>query len=371
MSKKTLSRRNFLAGLTLLSCLPSLAKSAILSKSKQTIFINGHHDQMDSFYIGGVNVDGEEQFKLPLPEMPHGFAVSPNNSNMLVTFPGLTGVKTIVTDVANGKKIAEINIRKGRHFNGHGVFSPDGKFLFTTENSIETSDGVIGVYETKNFSFVREFTAYGLGPHGIDILPDGKSLVVASGGLRTRPDTGKYYFDINKMQSSVVYIDAKNGKLLHQIKEPIHRLSIRQAIVFGDDGDVLVVCQYKGKRVMPKLVGIQRGSGEIAMLDIDDDSLSLMNGYVGHVVIAGDIAAVSAPRGKGMFFWNLKQKKFLGLVEINDVSGVQPIDNSGNFIASANTGELYKMNANTLKSSLLTNLGAEVKWTNHMIKMVV
>jgi len=56
-----------------------------------------------------------------------------------------------------------------------------------------------------------------------------------------------------------------------------------------------------------------------------------------------------APYGS---FWNLKQNKFLGFVEINDVSGVQPIDNDGNFIASANTGELYKINVNTLTSSL-------------------
>jgi len=370
MKKKNISRRSFLTGVALLPWGSSFASSIPL-KSKQSLFINGHHNQRDSFYLEGITELGEKKFRLSLPEMPHGFAINPAKHNHLAVFPGLTGTKMVVYDVSKNKQIAEVNIRADRHFNGHGVFSLDGKLLFTTENIIDSSEGVIGVYETDNFTFLREFSAYGLGPHGLDILPDGKSLVIASGGLRTRPDTGKYYFDINKMQSSVVYIDAKNGKLLHKIKEPIHRLSIRQAIPFGRDRDVLVVCQYKGKRVMPKVVGIQRGNGDIEMLDIDDDSLSLMNGYVGHVVVAGNIAAVSAPRGKGMFFWNLKQNKFLGFVEINDVSGVQPIDNDGNFIASANTGELYKINVNTLTSSLLINLGEDIKWTNHMIKMVV
>ena len=365
--KPKLSRRGFLAGLSLLPWLPADIQAANKPSLKEGFFINGHHNNAGKFYISGINSNGSEKFRLALPEMPHGFAPHPNN-DLLVILPGLTGTKLNVINSKTAKKVAETRIRKDRHFNGHAVFSPDGKWLFTTENIIDSSEGVIGVYETKNFSFVRELPAYGLGPHGIDILSDGTTLVIASGGLRTRLDSGKYYFDLNSMRSSVNYIDANSGKLLNRIDMPVHRLSIRQAIVFDND-KTLVVCQYKGRREMPYLVGIQQGGGAIEMLPIDEDSLWLMNGYVGHVTIAGNIAAVSSPRGKGMGFWDLKQKTFMGSVKINDVSGVQPIKGYNDFIASANTGELYHINAKKLTATLLNNMGDDVKWTNHMIKI--
>ena len=38
---------------------------------------------------------------------------------------------------------------EGRHFFGHGVFSPDGKLLYATENDFEAARGVIGVYDVR------------------------------------------------------------------------------------------------------------------------------------------------------------------------------------------------------------------------------
>ena len=35
----------------------------------------------------------------------------------------------------------------GRHFFGHGVFSPDGALLYATENDFENAAGMIGIYD--------------------------------------------------------------------------------------------------------------------------------------------------------------------------------------------------------------------------------
>lgn len=53
----------------------------------------------------------------------------------------------------------------GRHFFGHGVFSPDGALLYATENDFDNAAGVVGVYDARaKFSRVGEFPTYGMTP---------------------------------------------------------------------------------------------------------------------------------------------------------------------------------------------------------------
>lgn len=365
-STNALSRRDFLVGLGLAPFLVSSANAAIHMASNE-VFLNGHHDEKGKFYLSGMNLEGNEQFRVPLPEMPHGFAIHPQQRQQVVSIPGLTGTKAIVVDTTKAQQIAQITIRPNRHFNGHGCFSPDGRYLYTTENVIDTSEGLVGVYDGKTFEFVRELPGYGLGPHGIRIMPDGNTLVLASGGFKTDPKTGKFYANLNKMKSAVIFIDATTGKLLGKRSIPTHRLSIRNIYPTADNG-LLVTCQYYGKREMPKLVGFIKDMGEIEMLDISDDDLWLMNNYTGGTVISGNIAAVSCPRGNRLTFWDIEKKAFLNSVAITDVSGIQPFGDGTHFLASAETGKLYKINAKTLETRQLDNTWAKAKWTNHMVK---
>ena len=79
-----------------------------------------------------------------------------------------------------------------RHFYGHGAFSRDGRLLYTTENDIASGSGMIGVRDaTDNYRHVAEFSAYGIGPHDIAVMPDGVTVVVANGGIETHPDSGR------------------------------------------------------------------------------------------------------------------------------------------------------------------------------------
>ena len=81
-----------------------------------------------------------------------------------------------------------ISAATGRHFYGHGCLSADKSVLFTTENDYDAVKGVIGIRDAKDFQSVGEYSSYGIGPHDIHLMPDGKTLVVANGGIQTHPD---------------------------------------------------------------------------------------------------------------------------------------------------------------------------------------
>lgn len=380
----TISRRAFLGGALgsafLLPGLPSLANVSNVASLRQTSanhkglqdhFINGHIDADGRHYVSGLNAKGVEQFRLPLPDKAHGFAVNPRYPSRIVSLPTLPGTRAVAMDVANGKQLAVIHSRDGRHFNGHGVFNPDGSLFFSSENIAATGEGVITIRDGKNFRYIRELPGFGIGPHDLRLLPNGTTLVVAGGGILTHPDSGKRELNINRMQTALLFIDSERGNLIARRETPIAKLSIRHIDV-GADGTVLVACQYKGKRLMPRLVGMQKGDGEIEMLAIDDANLWRLNNYTASALIADNsVAAVSCPRGNRLTFWDLKQKKFIKSVEINDVGGIEIAADGINFIASANKGELYRIDSTTLQVTQFDEVWQDVKWTNHMVKTIV
>lgn len=366
----SISKRSFL----LATMLPLLPLSVwALSQSKRTRidsqFINGHIDKAGTHYVSGFSANGEEGFRVALADKAHSFAVNPVKSNLIISFPSLPGTRATVIDIASGKQQAIVKARAGRHFNGHGCFSPDGRFLFTSENIAETAEGVISVRDAQNFRFIREISGYGIGPHDIRLLPDGTTLVVASGGIQTHPDSGKRELNINYLKSALLFIDSGDGKLLARREIPIPRLSIRHLDVSAQ-GEVLVACQYKGKIEMPKMVGIQQGDGDIEMLEIDDDKLWEMKNYTASARIAvNGVGAVTCPRGDRVMFWDLHKKTFLKAIEIKDAGGIEVTADGKQFIISANVGELYTVDASSLESKLIDNVWQHAKWTNHMVKI--
>lgn len=71
-------------------------------------------------------------------------------------------------------------------FNGHGAFSLDGSLLMTCEVVSDTSEGRIGLWDTDTYTRLTDWPSYGIGPHDIKVLPDGR-LAAANGGIRTDP----------------------------------------------------------------------------------------------------------------------------------------------------------------------------------------
>jgi hypothetical protein len=104
---------------------------------------------------------------------------------------------------------------------------------------------------------IGEFSAYGVEPHDIALLADGRTMVIANGGIRTHPDKGTEELNLPDMRPPLVYVDVATGDLLeeHVLAPELHQLSIRHlAIASGDT--VVFGCQYRGpEQDAPPLVG--------------------------------------------------------------------------------------------------------------------
>lgn len=80
--------------------------------------------------------------------------------------------------------------------------------LVTTESDYATCAGVLGIWDVRrNYARIAEIPTGGICPHEVIRLSGTQSLVVADGGIRTHPDSGRDKLDLHDMHPSLVYID--------------------------------------------------------------------------------------------------------------------------------------------------------------------
>lgn len=127
-------------------------------------------------------------------------------------------------------------IEPGRAFNGHVIADAGGTRLYTTETDLETGAAWIGVRDARSLEKLDEWPTHGIDAHELlwDDSDDdgttagaGPSLWVANGGVPTRPETGRQKLDLDRMDSSLVRLDARSGELRGQWRLDDRRLSLR------------------------------------------------------------------------------------------------------------------------------------------------
>jgi len=334
------------------------------------LYISSAGDLQGNFFLSGFSKLGKEKFRIPIPERGHGFARN-SNSGEITVFARRPGNFGLVIDTSSGDIIDKFNAKNGRHFYGHGVYSKDGQWLYSSENEYDTGQGIIGVYDAKNhFRLVDTITTYGIGPHEINLLSEGNILVVANGGVLTHPDSGRKKLNLDTMESSLAYIEIKSGKLIcvQKLPKELKLMSIRHISISPKD-EIALAMQYQGpKRHLFPLVGFQKGSEEIILCSAPEKIIYHMKNYCGSVTFdsSGKFIAVSSPRGGIITFWSTTEKDFISYVEVQDGCGVAKGIVPESFLITNGHGQIINHFPLIQKTALLSTY-KNTHWDNHLL----
>ena len=278
------------------------------------VFLAAARDRDRSFALYGVDREGEDVFRLPLPDRAHAGAADPGQG-LAVVFARRPGTFGLILDCGTGRELARLETPPGRHFMGHGCFSPDGALLLTAENGYDDQQGRIGLWARDDgWRRMGEFPSHGIGPH--DILPRPEvGYVIANGGIATHPAMGREKLNLDTMRPSLAYVEA-DGRLedLVELAPEMHQASIRHLAIRGD-GLVAFAMQFEGDAAEARpLLGLHRRGCPVRLLAGDDVAQRSLGGYVGAVAFSGDgtRVAISSPVG--------------GVVQIFDVAGGALVD---------------------------------------------
>ena len=361
-----ISRRVILAGAGLAAT--GLGFAGWKLRQPQTLFLSAHHDYADRPHVGAFDQRGRLRFRLPIKLRAHSAAFHPARRDVAVIFARRPGNLLYEINLAGGFSRRVVSSSEQRHFYGHGVYSPDGRDLFTTENDFKNGVGVIGVRDGETLVQVREMPSHGVGPHELAFLADGKTLVIANGGIRTHPDSPRQKLNLSAMKPSLAYVDAASGELqaVHALDNRF--LSIRHLTV-GPGDLVCIALQHEGpaKETVP-LVGFQRGKEPIVLAAAPEPVLRSLNHYTASICLhAGTgIAAVSCPRGGQVTFWDAAEARFVAALPIRDAGGISLSADGEGFVVTNGRGEIHTIRADTLNAPAPPVTIPDTMWDNHL-----
>ncbi len=357
------SRRRFLAGIIAAGACPKPSWADVGSPA----YLAAAERPDGRYGLFGLSAHGAVLFEVPLPGRGHAAAAHPGRPEA-VAFARRPGTFAVVLDCLGGQVRATLDSAPGRHFYGHGAYSANGALLFTTENDYDAARGVIGVWDVAaGYQRVGEFDSGGVGPHDVRLMPDGKTLVVANGGIETHPDSGRAKLNLATMQPNLSYLD-QNGRVLEQVGMPAewHRNSLRH-LAAGPHGQIACALQWEGDPgVYPPLLAIHRRGEPLAFLAAPEQAHRQMLGYAGSIAIcaATDEVAITSPEGGRIQVFDLEGRRFARMIADPDVCGVSAA--AADFIVTSGTGAVSLLAGEAIASRVVHPW----QWDNHLVPVI-
>ena len=324
----------------------------------------------NTHHVAGLGSSGRIVFANPLPARGHAVAVSPDRRTAVLS-ARRPGRFAVVIDLPSRAVTHVFDAAEGRYFYGHAAFSADGLRLFATENAYAVGDGRIGIYDAASgFRRLGEWSSHGIGPHELALMPDGRTLVVANGGILTHPDSGREKLNVDSMEPSVVFIDSGDGNVIDRVPVPreLNRLSTRH-LAIGRGGTVAVVMPYEGSETdLPPLVGLIDRPGRLRLVSAPEPVQIRMASYCGSVAFdsAGRVFGVSSPHGGLFTYWNLAGE-VVSSAAVVDGCGIAANGRPGGFLLSNGLGGLWQHNlADGVLRQLSVSQAPVAHWDNHL-----
>lgn len=340
------------------------------------------------FGVVGIDADRQLVWQTTMPERVHDIVVQPlikdnqhnhpnNNSannRQVVVMGRRPSASFWVLDTATGQVQFAIKAADNRHFYGHACYSLDGSLLYITENDTVTLVGKIGIYDAHNrYQKVAEFDSHGIGPHELMMHPDGATLVVANGGIKTE-QASREELNLDSMRPSLVYLNRHNGALLEQIVPEHNQMSVRH-LAMHDNGTVMIGIQFQGDKHLnvPLVLTHQRGDAAFTALKMPNNHWQRFHQYIASVAVdsLSNLLCVTTPIGGCVAVYDLDNYELIDSRRLPDCAGASVLSNVGKsgFIVSDGQGQLTRLlldnqaqNRRILKDSQWHNLSFD----NHL-----
>jgi len=168
-----------------------------------------------------------------------------------------------------------------------------GDRLYTTETDVLGGTGVLAVRNRHTLELQDVWPTHGKDPHEMLVLPKGglgidePFLLVANGGIPTHADMGRTQLNQLPMDSSVVAMSPRTGRVLNQWTLSDSRLSLRHMAAHA--GGVVGIAM----QAHHSTAALRDAAPVLALLD--ENGLRTVNESAGVKGYAGDI--VATPQG--------------------------------------------------------------------------
>lgn len=321
--------------------------------------------------LGWTTLSGQAR-QLPVGFRGHDVSPHPLRPGRVVLVARHPGEDLVEVDLREGRVTQRTKSTADHVLGGHACFSRDGQRLFIAESRLERGTGRIVVRDALDYRVLTTFASHGLGPHELLLMPDGRTLAVANGGLLTHPSTGAQVLNLDTMASRLSFIDSESGELVeeHAVDEP--KASIRH-LCLSDHGELSVALQMQreaaGHERLAPLTAIHDRQRGLQVLRGPEPLLWRCKDYMGSTRInnRSRIAGFTSPRGDIALFFHLDSRELVGHYRFHDVCGLAVNGAEDLFVLSNSAGQVRCLDAFTLQERPELRLQlSSFAWDNHM-----
>ena len=308
----------------------------------------------NGFGVVGIDADRQIVWQTTMPERVHDIVVQPDadkagnpisNGNKkaacrdVVVMGRRPSEGFWVLDTATGQVKHAIKSATDRHFYGHACYNLDGQLLYVTENDTVSLAGKIGIYDVScDYKKVAEFDSHGIGPHELIMHPDGKTLIIANGGIKTER-ASREELNLDTMHPSLVYINRQDGQLLEQVFPKHNQMSVRHLAVHND-GTVMIGIQFQGEKHVnaPLVLTHNRGDIDFSPLIMPDNQWQRFHQYIASVVVDSqhNLLCVTTPFGGCAAVYDLNTRKLISDMSLPDCAGASVLRSSESYNTQTN-----------------------------------
>ena len=352
----------------------SMPKNIVLANDDSADACHNEHD----FGVVGIDADRQIVWQTTMPERVHDIVVQPifdaqnlsaktNQTRDVVVMGRRPSEKFWVLDTVSGQVKFAIKASTHRHFYGHACYSLDGKLLYVTENDTLSLTGKIGIYDADDhYKKIAEFDSHGIGPHELIMHPDGETLVIANGGIKTE-QASREELNLDSMRPSLVYLNRHNGDLFEQIIPEHNQMSVRH-LAMHDDGTVMIGIQFQGEKHInvPLVLTHKRGEPDFKPLMMPNNQWQRFHQYIASVAVDSErnLLCVTTPIGGCAAIYDLNTRTLIDDVSLPDCAGAAVLFNNNTekaednneqsgFIVSDGQGQLTALTVNNLAAAQL------------------
>lgn len=352
-------RRTLLKGLAAIGLLPSRGWAA--AGAPEWIAAGQLPD--GSHALHGINAAGEITFAVALPSRGHAAAAHPYRAEA-VAFARRPGRFGIVLDCRSGDPIRRLTPPENRQFNGHGAFSADGNWLYTSEVVSQGSAGRVGIWDVAaGYARAGEWDSHGIGPHELRLLPDG-SIAVANGGIETDPED-RTPLNLDRMQPNLARLSAHGDLLdLRRLPEELHQNSIRHLALLPQG--LAFATQWQGDltEAVP-LLGLALPEQDLQLCPAPEGDAFAMKGYGGSIAANAGLIAITSPRGGLAMIFDDSGQHLRSLTRA-DLCGVAAARDA-QFTLTDGAGAIWAAD----DAGLRLRQQHKISWDNHLVAIAV
>lgn len=314
--------------------------------------------------ICAINRNGKPLWESPVDTRCHSGCTRPGNSQVLF-FERRPGWSFYAFDSDTGARTHHIKAAPGEHFVGHGVFSPDGRWLYATASRYEQGEGIVAVYDaSRDYQRVNTFELNGIGPHELTLHPDGETLVIGLGGILTHPDYDRIKLNLDTMEPALLLVNRRTGTVIGRFRPANHQQSARH-VSTDSNGRVFVAYQYQGPLYKTPALIARLTNGELQEIRFDEDTQKALANYIASVIAhpENDLVAAASPVGGTAVVFNGSTGELLARATIPDCAGVQALA-GGDFLISSGRGKLVRLGRDNQARDIAT---LPVHWDHHLV----